>query len=153
MLSTSAGKKSLDGSINEYKKIEKKWKKSEQEVEEMLSTDEELFDFKKLSMSQKKQLKTIGLFTFRGGGSGTPQPIYSFENINTSTNHPHKGFYVIPNAIDQKDQLEIAYKCLYVIHLRTRARLYTVVLLLIISILLLIYVHMYIGQNMWKHLM
>lgn len=87
-----------------YKASEKRWKPMS---EEQIRADPQLLDVLNLTPEQKQRVRSIG--TWQWTSDSAPQPILAFDGFGDQ----HEGFYVIPNAIDAKTQLQVAYSCLY----------------------------------------
>ncbi|EGZ30106.1 hypothetical protein PHYSODRAFT_470275 [Phytophthora sojae] len=86
-----------------YKASEKRWKRA---TDEDLRNDEALVDPRNLSKEQQAKVQRVG--SWKWGPEDKERPVLAFDDFVAS----HRGFYVIPNAIDTKTQLQFAHACL-----------------------------------------
>ncbi len=99
--------------MNAYKSCEKKWKGSLADARSILKSDKQLIDLEKMTPEQEKCIEKVGEFaqiTLKKVSKSEQKlcPVLSLKKFGTS----HEGFYVIPAAINQELQLEIAKRCL-----------------------------------------
>ncbi|DBA00538.1 TPA: hypothetical protein N0F65_006442 [Lagenidium giganteum] len=86
-----------------YKASEKRWKgRDEQDILQ----DEQIIDLRNLSERQRKLVRQVG--TFQWDDAHRPQPVLEFGAFGES----HRGFLVIPNALNALAQLRIAHASL-----------------------------------------
>ncbi|KAI9911141.1 hypothetical protein PsorP6_008714 [Peronosclerospora sorghi] len=86
-----------------YKAIEKRWKHASCEA---FSQNAALVDPQNLSDEHKANVQRIGYWKW--GPDNENRPVLAFDGFGTS----HRGFYVIPKALDAKTQLQFAFLCL-----------------------------------------
>lgn len=90
-----------------FKRSEKRWKHASAAE---IRSDGSLIDARTLLSSplvERSRVRRAG--TWRG--SGPDQPIFAFDGEDAAL---HGGFFVIPNALDAKQQIRLALACLYV---------------------------------------
>ena len=88
-----------------YKACEKRWKRA---TNEDLSHDLRLLDPRNLRKEQQAKVQQIG--SWKWDSMDEERPVLAFNGFGA----PHRGLYMIPNALDAKTQLQLARACLYV---------------------------------------
>ncbi|KAE8977839.1 hypothetical protein PR003_g25732 [Phytophthora rubi] len=83
-----------------YKASEKRWKRA---TDEELRTNETLLDPRNLSKDQQAKVQCVGSWKWRP--EDEERPVLAFDAS-------HRGFCVIPNAINAMTQLQFAHSCL-----------------------------------------
>uniref|UniRef100_K3XAB6 Fe2OG dioxygenase domain-containing protein n=1 Tax=Globisporangium ultimum (strain ATCC 200006 / CBS 805.95 / DAOM BR144) TaxID=431595 RepID=K3XAB6_GLOUD len=86
-----------------YKASEKRWRPLS---EAQIRQDPQLLDVLCLSPEQQRRVRSVG--TWQWTPESPKRPILTFDGFGDK----HSGFYVIPNAIDAKTQLQVAHACL-----------------------------------------
>ncbi|KAH7488106.1 hypothetical protein KRP22_009254 [Phytophthora ramorum] len=86
-----------------YKASEKRWKRA---TDEDLQHDATLLDPRSLSEDQQAKVRCVG--SWKWGLEDEERPVLAFDGFGAS----HRGFCVIPNALDGKMQLQFAHACL-----------------------------------------
>ncbi|CAH0480780.1 unnamed protein product [Peronospora belbahrii] len=86
-----------------YKACEKRWKSM---THENALHDLVVLDPRNLSEEQQKKVQHIG--SWKWGSKDKERPVLAFDNFGT----PHRGFCVIPSALNAKTQLQLARVCL-----------------------------------------
>lgn len=90
--------------VSAYKSTEKRWKRAS---EADADVDESLLDPQRLSTAHRARVRSVGSWT---SGSGRETPILALDGFGEQ----HAGFFVIPGALDAKEQLQLAHACLSV---------------------------------------
>ncbi|RLN52764.1 hypothetical protein BBJ28_00012014 [Nothophytophthora sp. Chile5] len=89
-----------------YKTSEKRWKHASGED---AHADAAMVDPRNLTPEQQARVRCVGSWKWRDDGSvDMERPVLAFDGFGDR----HRGFCVIPNAIDTETQLQFAHSCL-----------------------------------------
>ncbi|GMF18124.1 unnamed protein product [Phytophthora fragariaefolia] len=86
-----------------YKASEKRWKRA---TDEDLLVDDTLLDPRNLRKEQQAKVRRVG--SWKWSPQDEERPVLAFDGFGAS----HRGFCVIPDALDAKTQLQFAHACL-----------------------------------------
>lgn len=95
--------------LSPYKRSEKRWKRVDGAA---IRSDASLLDTRSLSTVAAPELQRLGVRRAATWRSKTVErPVFAFDGLDERL---HGGFFVIPGALDAKEQLKLALACLYV---------------------------------------